>query len=122
MHKYRELNVWKKSIKLAVDVYKLTAHFPSSERYELTSQMRRSAVSVSSNIAEGAGRNTNNEFAHFLGILNGSSYELVTQLIISAELGLSNYDDVNPIINDLEEIQKMTFSLTDSIKKQNIKS
>lgn len=65
MHKYRELNVWKKSIKLAVDVYKLTAQFPSSERYELTSQMRRAVVSVPSNIAEGAGRNTNNEFAHF---------------------------------------------------------
>jgi four helix bundle protein len=117
MHKYRELNVWKKSIKLAVDVYNLTAQFPSSERYELTSQMRRAAVSVPSNIAEGAGRNTNNEFAHFLGISNGSSYELVTQLIISAELGLSNYDEVNPIINELEEVQKMTYSLIDSIKK-----
>ncbi len=82
MHNLKELKIWNKAIDLTVDVYKATASFPSEERYGLTSQARRSAVSIPSNIAEGAGRNSNKEFSNFLGIANGSSYELQTQLVI----------------------------------------
>jgi four helix bundle protein len=118
MHNYKELIIWKKAIKMAVEVYKIAYLFPPSERYELTSQVKRAVVSVASNIAEGAGRNTNNEFVHFLGIANGSSFELVTQLIIAAELGLVSYDRVNPVIDELEQIQKMIYAFKETLKNQ----
>lgn len=118
MHNYKELNIWKKSIKMATEVYKITAQFPASERYELTSQVKRAVVSIASNIAEGAGRNSNNEFIYFLGIANGSSFELVTQLTISAELGLVSYDNVNPVIDELEQIQKMIYGFKETLKNQ----
>lgn len=86
MHNLKELKVWNKAIELATEVYQITADFPKEEKYGLTAQIGRSAVSVPSNIAEGAGRNSNKEFNHFLGISNGSSYELQTQLIISRNL------------------------------------
>lgn len=72
MHKLKELKIWLKAIDLATDVSRLTANFPKEEKYGLTSQIRRSAVSIPSNIAVGAGRNSNKEFNHFLGISNGS--------------------------------------------------
>ena len=78
---------WKKSIELAVDVYALTKHFPSEEKFGLVSQLRRAAISVPSNIAEGAGRKSDKEFCQFLSISYGSLCELDTQLIISAHLG-----------------------------------
>lgn len=118
MHNYKELIIWKKAIKMAVEVYKIASLFHSSERYELTSQVKRAVVSVASNIAEGAGRNTNSEFVHFLGIANGSSFELVTQLIIAAELGLVSYDRVNPVIDELEQIQKMIYAFKETLKNQ----
>lgn len=90
MHNLKELKIWNKAIDLSVDVYKATSGFPSDEKFNLTSQSRRSAVSIPSNIAEGAGRNSNKEFSNFLGIANGSSYELQTQLIISNKLNLLN--------------------------------
>lgn len=110
MHKLTELKIWNKAIKLATNVYAATSNFPPEEKYGLTSQIRRCAVSVPSNIAEGAGRNSNNEFCHFLGISNGSSYELQTQLIISRNLGLVNDGDVDPLLDQIEEIQKMNFT------------
>ncbi len=78
MHNFRNLQVWKDSIDLAVEVCKITGAFPVSERVNLISQLNKSAVSVPSNIAEGAGRNTNGAFNHFLGISTGSSYEMET--------------------------------------------
>ena len=86
MHNYKELKVWDKAVNLAVDVYKSTEGLPQDERFGLTSQIRRCVVSVSSNIAEGAGRNTKGEFNQFLGIAYGSSCELETQLIIAEKL------------------------------------
>jgi len=109
MHNLKELKIWSKAIELATDVYEVTADFPKEERYGLTSQIRRSAISVPSNIAEGAGRNTNNEFCHFLGISNGSSYELQTQLIISRNLNLLG-TQVEPLLQKIDEIQKMNYS------------
>lgn len=118
MHNYKELNIWKRSIKMAVDVYKIVSVFPASERYELTSQIKRAVVSIASNIAEGAGRNSNNEFVHFLGIANGSSFELTTQIIISAELGLVTYEKINPVLSELDEIQKMMYAFMETLKNQ----
>lgn len=107
MHNFKELNIWKRSIKMAVTVYKVASHFPKEERYELTSQVKRAVVSIASNIAEGAGRNTDNEFNYFLGVALGSSFELYTQLVIAHELELVTTEKIEPILSELEEIQKM---------------
>ena len=83
MNNLKELKIWNKAVDLAVEVYKATASFPTDEKFGLVSQTRRAAVSISSNIAEGAGRNSNKEFNNFMGIANGSSFELHTQLLIA---------------------------------------
>ena len=101
---------------IAEAVYKLSKKFPKEERYGLKSQIRRSAVSIASNIAEGAGRNTNGEFKNFLGIASGSSNELITQLMLSSRLGLVEESRVTPIIHQLKEVQKINYSF---IKKFN---
>ena len=111
MHNFQELKIWQKAINVAEQVYILSSKFPSEEKYGLKSQIRRSAVSIPSNIAEGAGRNTDGEFKNFLGIANGSTNELCTQLIISERLKLISEENIKPIINDLMEIQKMNFTL-----------
>ncbi len=110
MHNLKELKIWNKAIDLSVMVYKATADFPKEEMYGLTSQIRRSVVSISSNISEGAGRNSNKEFLHFLGIANGSSYELQTQLIISNKLNLITDETLELLVKETEEIQKMNYT------------
>lgn len=117
MHNLKELKIWNKAIDLAVDVYKATSNSPTDERYGLTSQSRRAAVSIPSNIAEGAGRNSNKEFSHFLGIANGSSYELQTQLVISNRLDLLNEDVLNKLLNEINELQKMNYSFQQKLNK-----
>jgi four helix bundle protein len=74
MHNLKQLKVWNKAMELSVQIYKATSGFPKEEIYSLTSQIRRAAISIPSNISEGAGRNSNKEFTYFLGIANGSSY------------------------------------------------
>jgi len=76
MNNFRELHVWKKAMNLVKEIYKSTKHFPKEEQFGLTNQIRRCAVSIPSNIAEGAGRGTKKDFSHFLDIAKGSSYEL----------------------------------------------
>ena len=117
MHNFQELKIWQKAISVAEQIYILSSKFPSEEKYGLTSQIRRSAISIPSNIAEGAGRNTNGEFRNFLGIANGSTNELCTQLIISERLKLISEENIKPIIDDLMEIQKMNFSLIKKFTK-----
>ena len=85
-HSYRDLIAWQKAKRLAVETYRTTENFPKSETYGLRSQLRRSAVSIASNIAEGQGRRTKGEFAQFLGHARGSLLELMTQLDIAVEL------------------------------------
>lgn len=92
---------------LAVDVYKQTSNFPSEEKFNLISQLRRCAVSIPSNIAEGAGRNYDKEFNQFLGIARGSSFELQTQLILSNRLDFWEENEFNNLNNSVAEIQKM---------------
>jgi four helix bundle protein len=108
MQSFRELIVWQKAITLTEDIYKLTAQLPVDERFGLTSQMRRAAISVASNIAEGAQRNNRAEFRNFCGMAYGSTAELETQLQIAERVyGLSN-EAVDNLVN---EIQRMLHGL-----------
>jgi four helix bundle protein len=116
MHDYKKLNVWKESIELITEVYKTTSNFPSTEKFGLISQINRCAVSIASNIAEGAGRNTDGEFRQFLGTAKGSSYELETQLIVSNNLGYISIAELNGLIEKLEYVQKMIHNLIKSLK------
>ena len=111
MYNYKELIVWQKSMNLVELVYKVTSSFPTEEKFGLTSQIRRSAVSIPSNIAEGAGRSSKNAFRNFLEISNGSINELKTQLEISERLGFIQRDELDKTIELCSEIQKMTFTL-----------
>ena len=117
MHNLKELKIWSKAMDLAVDVYKATSNFPNDERFGLISQLRRAAVSIPSNIAEGAGRNSNKEFCNFLGIANGSSYEVQTQLVISNKLSLLNTDLLNGLLGQIEELQKMNYAFQHMLNK-----
>ena len=108
---YRDLIVWKRAIELTVCVYKFTATFPKDEQYGLTSQMRRASVSVASNIAEGRGRLNVAEFRQFLGLAQGSIYELQTQLIVARSLGLGEVSEVDQAQSLSNEVSKMLTSL-----------
>lgn len=91
---FRDLVVWQRSIELTVAIYKLTSRFPDSERFGLTSQLRRAAVSVASNIAEGYGRGTRGEYLQFLGQSRGSNSEVETQLVIAKALGFGSKQEL----------------------------
>lgn len=110
MHKIKDLKVWHKAMDLTVEIYKATENFPREEKYGLTSQIRRSAVSIPSNISEGAGRNSKKEFNNFIGISNGSLFELQTQVILSSRLCLINSESANTLLKEIDELQKMNYS------------
>lgn len=110
MHQYKELKIWQKAIAFVSDIYKVTAIFPDKEKFNLISQINRAAVSIPSNIAEGAGRNSKKEFIQFLAIAHGSTYEVETQLIISKNLGYILEEDLVIILEKLSELQKMNYS------------
>lgn len=112
MNQFKNLEIWKRAVKLATEIYRITTDFPDEEKYGLTSQLRRCVVSISSNIAEGAGRNTNKDFKRFLSISYGSSYELETQLIISKNLNLISDDESKELCNEVDELQKMIYTFT----------
>ena len=116
MHRYKEFDVWNKAIVLAKEIYQVTRNFPDHEKYGLTSQINRSAVSIASNIAEGAGRNSSGEFNQFLGIATVSLFELETQLIISNEIGLLTDNKLQNISTEMETITKMIAGLKHSLK------
>lgn len=103
-------------MKLASLVYKTCEDFPSSEKFNLVSQVQRSAVSIPSNIAEGAGRNSEKEFLYFLSIAHGSLYELETQLLIAKDLKYLNQETTETLINKIHEIQKMSYSFQRKLK------
>jgi len=114
---YRELLVWQKAIQLTVLVYQISKPFPREEIYGLTSQMRRCAVSIPSNIAEGAGRLNTSEYQHFLGIARGSHFELQTQLTIVKELGFGGAAQISVAENLSEEVGRMIFATIRSLKE-----
>ena len=118
MHNFRELKIWQRSIELAEVVYKTTVNFPLEEKYGLVSQLRRSAVSVASNIAEGAGRATNKQFKYFLGVAMGSCNELQTQLELSFRFGFLTKEEVDRLNDEIIQIYKMILVLYNSLKDE----
>jgi four helix bundle protein len=114
MHNFRELEIWKSSLKLASDVGNMCNKFPDYEKWGISSQFRRSAVSIPSNIAEGCSRESNKDFHRFLRISLGSAYELETQLLISVEL--KYLEPNNEIFDRLNKIQKQLYNFMKRIK------
>lgn len=108
---YRDLLVWQRSIQLSVAIYRFTGDFPNAELYGLTSQLRRAAVSVASNIAEGYGRATKGEFRQFVGVARGSILEVQTQLEIAKQLGFGKETQRRAADALAEETGKMTWAL-----------
>ena len=96
----------------------ITESFPKCQQYGLVNQMQRAAVSIPSNIAEGAGRNSDKEFIRFLDIANGSAFELETQLFLSLDLGYTVAEDISRIISELKEIQKMIYKFRVSLESK----
>jgi four helix bundle protein len=107
MHNFRKLDIWVKSMDLVTDIYRVTNTFPNQERFGLISQMQRSAVSIPSNIAEGSAKSSNKDFARFLEMSIGSSYELETELTIASKLNYMELDVFVSLQNKIVEIQKM---------------
>lgn len=107
----RDLQVWNRAIELAVHIYDLTREFPKEESYGLLSQIRRAAVSIASNIAEGRGRLTDGEFRHFLGLAQGSNCEVQTQLVIARRLKLGSAEKLSAAAGLSEEVGKMLSTL-----------
>lgn len=116
MHHYKELKIWQRSMDMVVNIYKLSATFPQDELYGLQSQMRRCAVSVPSNIAEGAGRGTNKQFKHFLEIAMGSINELQTQVEIICRLNYLNEKVKSELADEIDQIYKMVMTFYKSLK------
>jgi four helix bundle protein len=117
MRNFRNLEIWNNAIELTKAIYILTDLLPCSEKYGLASQMQRAAVSIASNIAEGASRKTEVDFARFLDIALGSSFELETQLIISKEIGFISQELLDTQLNTLNTLQKQINSLVSKIRR-----
>ena len=112
---YRDLEVWKKSIELAEMVYRLSANFPQDERFGMTNQVRRAAVSVPANIAEGAEREGSKEFLHFLSIAGGSLAETETFLILTGRLGMAQETAITPVMEQAAHVGRMINGLKRSL-------
>lgn len=116
MQKVEDLIIWRKTPVLTKEVYELIAELSHDEKYGLSAQIKGCSISIPSNIAEGAGRNSTKEFKHFLSIANGSTYELQTQLLLLIELNMIAKIRVQPVIDLCVEIQKMNYSFQQKLK------
>ena len=112
---YEDLLVWQRSVEFSVEIYSVTAHFPKYELYGMTSQLRRAAVSVPSNIAEGQARRTRADFKHFLSIARGSLMEIETQLLIASRLGYLPQDNFLSLRTRSSEIGRLINGLMNSL-------
>lgn len=108
---YKDLTVWQKAFELSLKTYKTTNSFPKEELYGITSQIRRAAIAIPSNIAEGCARQGTKEYIHFLNIAYASAAELETQILIAKEIGILSFEDFNKINMLLIEIMKMLKTL-----------
>lgn len=117
MRNFRGYEVWQRAIELSKDIYSITESFPDKEKYALSSQIQRAAVSVASNIAEGASRNSEIEFKRFLEIAIGSAFEVETQLIIAKEIGYINEDSLKNEVDKLQILQRKLNQFIQKIKK-----
>ncbi len=118
MRPHEKLDVWKKAIEFVVRLYKTTENFPKEERFGLTSQLRRAAVSIPANIAEGAGRKSHKEFAHFLSNSQGSTSEVETELLIASRLGYVEERNYQVLCSSLDEIGRMLTGLCQHLEKR----
>ena len=118
MNNFRELKVWEKARSFTKEMYYLLKKYPADEKFALVSQMKRATISISSNIAEGSGRYTNNDFARFLDIALGSCYEIETQYVLSMDLGFVTEIECDDIIKDIVEIERMIIGLINSKRKR----
>ena len=118
MRPHEKLDVWKKAIEFVVAVYKATENFPTDEKFGLTSQLRRAAISIPANIAEGAGRKSHKEFAHFLSNSQGSASEVETELLIASRLRYLRDDDYVFLTGALDEIGRMLTGLCQYLQKK----
>lgn len=113
---FEDLKIWQKSMSLVTIIYQVTKDFPKEERYDLTSQMRRAAVSIPSNIAEGSQRSSKKEFMHFILIAKGSLAELQTQIRIAGNLQYIPNSSIDALFSQADEIHKMIFSFYTVLK------
>ena len=111
VNSHKDLLVWQRSMDLVESVYRITSSLPASEQFGLTSQMRRSAVSIPSNIAEGYGRQATGEYRHHLLFSRGSLLELETQMMLCLRLNYFTPDEIDPVLKEIAELSKMFGSL-----------
>ena len=116
MHRFKDLEIWKKSRLFCTSIYQITSKFPESEKFGLTNQLRRASVSIPSNIAEGSSRQSNKDFSRFLRITLGSAYEIETQLLIAFDLSFIEKEELDPLLNELDSIIKMTSKFKSTLK------
>jgi four helix bundle protein len=121
MRPHENLEVWKKSLDLVIEIYECTKHFPPEEKFGLTSQIRRAAVSIPANIAEGAARQSDKEFCNFLSIAQGSASELETELLIACRLNYISIEKYKAIYDELNKIARMLVGLSQKIKSRIVK-
>lgn len=119
MSDFRKLLIWQKSMALTTKIYFSTNHFPKEEIFGLTSQIRKSSVSIPSNIAEGSGRESNKDFLRFLNISIGSLFEMQTQLEIAKNITYLNQEEFNNLYEDSREVERMLVAFIKKIKDQN---
>ena len=122
MRDFRQFDSWRKAKDLVVEVYRETAHFPSTEQFGLTSQIRRAAVSVSANIAEGSGRTSDKDFARFLDMALGSVAETRSHLILAQELGYLKPEVMECLSEKALEVGRMLTGLNERLRKKRIAS
>jgi four helix bundle protein len=119
LENYKELKVWQKAYQLCLALYKMTKDFPTKEKYGLSSQMRRAAISIPSNIAEGYGRKTIPDYVRCLYIAYGSTCELETQTLLSGDLKYLNEDDQNSLLERIKEVERMLMALIKALVTKN---
>lgn len=115
-HNFKNLKIWQRAVDLAVSVYELTKSFPAEEKFGITSQMRRSGVSIPSNIAEGTARNSSKAFSNCLDIGLGESFELETQAIIANRVGILSDNQFSQFSNKVSEVQKMIIGFKTTVE------
>ena len=116
MRNFREYDIWKNAIEIAKEIYLMTEQFPHAEKYGLISQIQRASVSIASNIAEGASRESEKEFSHFLQIALGSVFEVETQIIIALEINYIKPEESQKVLEKLHTLQKQISTLINKMK------
>lgn len=117
MKNFKELRIWQKGMDIAVSCFQLTNSFPQAEKYGLVSQINRAGISIPSNVAEGSSRTSEKDYGRFIEISLGSSYELETHLLIAQRLQLGVQEDVNKLITEVNDEQKMLMGFRNKLSR-----